>query len=212
MRRIIFVLLLVTVVFAFSGCDIAWNLSEEDAKKVLEVVSSAASGSTGLDTGRSVEENARALTASFNKEQANGGTALFTARTERNTNTTENLSNALAYFDVLFTDFEVSITDEDDVTTDYILNGMMYMEYRYILNWSAGFTFGQEVLCFTDPEADDVLSINGGGINTALELQVTNNISMNLSDNGYSMNYAYTGSCNGQVFNDESGTLTVDIE
>ena len=211
MKRIIFLLMTIAVVFGLSSCDPVQTLSEADAKKVVEAVSSAASGSLGsAEAGRSAEDTARALTSSFQKTQTGGGIAQFTVRTNRNENVGEGLSSAAAYFNIEYTDFDVVVTDEDGDETTYTLNGTMYMEYKYTASWASGFSLGYEVLCFTDSE--DELLVDGGGINTQLELNVSNTVAMNISaGNSYTISYECSGTCNGNTFSDESGTLTASI-
>ena len=214
MKRIVFTLLSLSVILGLTSCNVAWPLFEEDAKTSVEVVSSAVFGSIGDDASRLFDESSRGLSITTTLTQNEGeGTAKYTLSSDENNNVSEHLSGWFVFhFNILYSDFKVTLTDEEDEETDYILNGMMYMEYKMVASEQEGYSIGREVLCFTDPEAEEALRIEGDGINTALELQIRNTVAMNFADNGFSFTAQYTGECNGQKFEKQDCILSASIE
>jgi hypothetical protein len=59
--------------------------------------------------------------------------------------------------------------------------------------------------------AEDSLAVDGGGINTPLDLNVTNTLSMSSSTVGGSMSYTLNGTCNGYTFADKTAQITASI-
>ena len=213
MKRILIILITAAVLLGLSGCDPVKDLSEAEALRAVEAVSSAATGSLTAGSRSSLTEDlsraiTSAVTTSFKTEQTDGGSATFSIQTEQNESAGEGITSADAYFSVTFDEYLVDVTDEDGAETKYTLDGTMYFEYTFDFNLNP-LSYSYEILCFTDE--DDELWIDGGGINTQLELNITNTYTMSLSSDGYTVSYNCSGSCNGNTFDEEQGTITISI-
>lgn len=210
MKKIGLLLIAAALIFGLSSCDTATDLTKEEALEVVEVLSSATTDSIyGQGFSRSGDEMAKALSASFTENQTAGGTAVFTFLTEQNSGAGDGLASGAVYFDVEFTDFVVTVIEDDGATTDYTLNGTMYMEYTIDLEIAddlSSMAYEFVYLLYTD--SDDTLSIVGGTINTSLDLNIKDTLTMNIDGTAMTMSYTISGICNGYTFEDETGEFT----
>lgn len=214
MKKYFPILLAAALITALSSCTMAANLSEAEAKEAINVVSSAASGSLQNPDSRSADALSRVLAGAvnFTSTQSTGGTAVFTVTTENSDVVSEDDTfTAAAYFSVEFTDFIVEVTDDADVTTEYTLNGTMYMEYNFALLSVLPYSIEYSILTYTGSE--DALYIDGGSMSNALlELNSTNTTTLTVSSTGYEYTYSISGTCNGHPFTEETGTFSANVD
>ncbi len=212
MKKLGLLLVAAVLVFGFSSCDTAQQLTEAEALEVVEVLSNATTDSLySQDVSRMTgDELAKAVSASFTATQTGGGTAVFNYLADANSDAGAGLADAVAYFDVTFTDFTVDAANDDGTTTEYTLNGTMYMEWDMEISYdaaAASFVWEYVYLLYTD--STDTLSVAGGVINTTLDINVENVLTMTSANGSLTVSYTINGTCNGYTFDDENGTMTV---
>jgi len=209
MKKIVLLLMTAALVVGLNSCDGTQKLTEDEAKQVVGVLTTATAGSLNAPSSKtSGDAFAKALTATFESTQSGGGTAVFTFTADANTEAGDELTGAQARFNVAFTDFIVTVADDAGTETTYTLNGTMYMEYKLDFTLDPiGLSYSFKL--FTG--AEDTLAIAGGGINTPLELNVTNTLKITGLSVGGTMSYTMSGSCNGYTFADTNAQISASI-
>ena len=209
MKKITLLLTIVALVIGLSACSTEQTLTEAEAAEVVGVLSTATVGSSPADKTLG-EELSKALTVTtdFTATQAAGGTAAFKFAANHDTTVGDGLAGgADAYCNVTFTNYVVKITRDDNTEIEYTINGNLYMEYTSSFNL-ANLSYSYTMLLYGTPET---LSISGGSINTALDLKITNTMTLALTSASASVTYSLDGVCNNYTFSADNFTISATL-